>query len=199
MIHPEQINSLNHNHDINGPVVYWMSRDQRTNHNWALLFAEQLALENHQTLIVVFNLVLSCPDATLRHYDFMLKGLMQTEQKLEALNIPFFILAGEPEAEVHRFIATYKVGAVVSDFSPLKISGTWKKKTLESAPAPCYEVDAHNIVPCRAASNKMEFSARTIRPKINRKLDTFLTAFPELKRQSSQKRIVSRPVDWEIS
>ena len=198
MIHPERINSLNHNHDINGPVVYWMSRDQRINHNWALLFAEQLALENHQTLIVAFNLVLSCPDATLRHYDFMLKGLMQTEQKFEALNIPFFILAGAPEAEVPRFITTYKAGAVVSDFSPLKISQAWKKKILESTPAPCYEVDAHNIVPCRAASNKMEFSARTIRPKINHKLDTFLTAFPELKRQSSQKRIVSRPVDWDM-
>ena len=132
MIHPERINSLNHNHDINGPVVYWMSRDQRINHNWALLFAEQLALENHQTLIVAFNLVLSCPDATLRHYDFMLKGLMQTEQKFEALNIPFFILAGAPEAEIPRFITTYKAGAVVSDFSPLKISRAWKKRFLKA-------------------------------------------------------------------
>lgn len=197
MIHPERIRCLNHEHGINGPVIYWMSRDQRVHHNWALLFAEQLALESRQPLIVVFNLVPSYPGATFRHYDFMLKGLMQVEKKLETLNIPFFTLTGNPEVELPRFILTCKAGAIVRDFSPMKISETWKKKVLESISLPFYEVDAHNIVPCWTASNKLEFSARTIRPKITGKLDTFLTGFPELKRQSFQKRIASPATDWK--
>lgn len=43
------------------------------------------------------------------------------------------------------------------------------------------EVDAHNIVPVWVASDKKEFAARTIRPKINSKLNDYLTDFPPLK------------------
>ena len=40
------------------------------------------------------------------------------------------------------------------------------------------QVDAHNIVPCWQASPKLEYAARTIRPKIQRQLPDFLTEFP---------------------
>ncbi len=60
-----------------GPVIYWMSRDQRINDNWALLFAQELALENKKPLVVVFSLVPEFLSATIRHYGFMLKGLQE--------------------------------------------------------------------------------------------------------------------------
>lgn len=41
-----------------------------------------------------------------------------------------------------------------------------------------FQVDAHNIVPCWVASEKQEYSARTIRNKINSKLGEYLTEFP---------------------
>lgn len=198
MVHPLRIRSSNPEQSINGPVIYWMSRDQRVCHNWALLFARHLSQESNQPLIVTFNLVPSYPEATLRHYDFMLKGLMQVEKKLKTFNIPFFVLTGNPESELPRFTTSCKAGAVVTDFSPLKISRIWKKKVLENISVPFYEVDTHNIVPSRTASNKLEFSARTIRPKINSKLATFLTGFPELKRQSLEKKTASHPIDWQM-
>jgi deoxyribodipyrimidine photo-lyase len=40
-----------------GPVAYWMSRDQRADDNWALLFAQELAIKYNQPLTVVFCLV----------------------------------------------------------------------------------------------------------------------------------------------
>lgn len=40
------------------------------------------------------------------------------------------------------------------------------------------QVDAHNVVPCWEASDKQDYSARIIRPKINSKLDEYLTEFP---------------------
>ena len=40
-----------------GGVVYWMSRDQRVQDNWALLHARDLALQHGVPLSVVFCLV----------------------------------------------------------------------------------------------------------------------------------------------
>lgn len=74
------------------------------------------------------------------------------------------------------------LGAVVSDFSPLKTPVQWKKEILKNLPkhVPLIEVDAHNIVPCWIASHKQEIGARTLRPKINKKLDEYLTNFPHV-------------------
>jgi len=41
---------------INGPILYWMSRDQRTRDNWSLIYAQELALKNRQPIVVVFCL-----------------------------------------------------------------------------------------------------------------------------------------------
>lgn len=40
------------------------------------------------------------------------------------------------------------------------------------------QVDAHNVVPCWVASDKLEYSARTIRNKITKLLNEFLTEIP---------------------
>ena len=40
-----------------GPVVYWMSRDQRAMDNWALCHALAVAREHRRPLHVVFALV----------------------------------------------------------------------------------------------------------------------------------------------
>ena len=37
------------------------------------------------------------------------------------------------------------------------------------------QVDAHNIVPCWVASEKQEVGARTLRPKIHKKISKYLT------------------------
>ena len=58
-----------------GPVVYWMSRDQRLNDNWALLHAQNLAVANNAPLVIVFNLVPAFAGATARSYGFMLRAL----------------------------------------------------------------------------------------------------------------------------
>lgn len=40
--------------NINSPIVYWMSRDQRVRDNWALIYAQELVLKKKTPLIVVF-------------------------------------------------------------------------------------------------------------------------------------------------
>ena len=74
-----------------GPVIYWMHRDQRVHDNWALLFAQALAHEQKVPLIVAYCLDLKAKGATQRQYDFMLKGLEHVEADLKRLNIHFFL------------------------------------------------------------------------------------------------------------
>jgi deoxyribodipyrimidine photo-lyase len=165
-----------------GPVLLWMSRDQRARDNWALLFAQELAWKQKTPLAVVFCLVPEFLGATTRQYDFMLKGLQEVEQDLGKKNIPFFLLTGSPGEELAKFIKKNHVCSLVKDFDPLRIKRTWAEAVAATIDIPCYEVDAHNIVPCRVASPRQEYGAYTFRPKIRRLLPEFLEEYPPLKK-----------------
>jgi len=181
-LNSDRIEILNDSPVAHGPVVYWMSRDQRAADNWALLRAQEIALETRSPLAVAFCLVPSFLGASPAHFSFMLDGLRETEADLQKKSIPFFLLRGEPETALPAFLAKCGARALVADFDPLRIKRRWKSLVARNVNFRFEEVDAHNIVPCRAASPKLEFAARTIRPKINRLLDGFLTDFPALKK-----------------
>jgi len=51
-----------------GPVAYWMSRDQRVEDNWALLFARGIALEADVPVVVIFCLANGFLGAVRIHY-----------------------------------------------------------------------------------------------------------------------------------
>ncbi|NTU98275.1 MAG: deoxyribodipyrimidine photolyase, partial [Chlorobiaceae bacterium] len=156
-----------------------MSRDQRVQSNWALLFARHKAAMLKQPLVVVFTLSPSFLGASPAHYRFMLKGLQETETGLVKRNIPFFLLFGDPAEVLPGFLGEMNAGVMVTDYSPMKISRQWKAGVSQRISIPLYEVDAHNIVPCRTASQKQEYAARTFRPKITALLGEFLKPFPE--------------------
>lgn len=62
-----------------GPVVYWMNRDQRVLDNWALIRAQTRAMIKRVPLIVVFCIDPES-DMTVREAGFMLRGLRQVER-----------------------------------------------------------------------------------------------------------------------
>jgi deoxyribodipyrimidine photo-lyase len=180
-----------------GPVVYWMSRDQRANDNWALLYAQALAIERKTPLIVVFCLTKEFLGATERHYLFMLQGLLAVESLLVKKNISFHLLSGNPANELPRYIRKNNVSILVADFDPLKIKQQWKKEVSAKSNVIFHEVDTHNIVPCWITSPKQEYGAYTIRPKIKHLLPFFLDKFPTVKHHpfSSKNRV--KPIDWD--
>lgn len=185
--------------ESNGPVIYWMSRDQRVHDNWALLFAQQFALEKRRPLVVVFNLVPDFLEATIRQYGFMLKGLQELESELRKYNIPFFLLKGAPKKEISKFIADVNASVLIADFDPLRIKRIWKKEIARKITIPFYEVDAHNIVPCLFVSKKLEFAAYTIRPKIHKMIPEFLDEFPSVKKMKKIESLTSdNIIDWEM-
>nr|CAD1835540.1 unnamed protein product [Ananas comosus var. bracteatus] len=72
--------------------------------------------------------------------------------------------------------------ALVADFSPLRPFRSALDHIVRSvgADVAVHQVDAHNVVPVWAASDHLEYSARTLRSKIHRLLPEYLVEFPEL-------------------
>lgn len=165
---------------LDGPVIYWMSRDQRVDDNWALLFAQEIALQLRKPLEVIFCLTTDFLGANLRHYSFLVKGLAETQKRLSTLNIPFFLILGDPGNQISSYLTERKAASLITDFDPLRIKGSWKNQIVQDSSIPIYEIDSHNIIPCWHTSDKQEYAAYTIRPKINRKLAEFLVEFPKI-------------------
>ncbi len=195
MINEKRVRLLQKGNETNGPIIYWMSRDQRVHDNWALLFSQQIALEKRTPLIVLFNIVPDFLEATIRQYGFMLTGLREIDSELAKYNIPFFLLAGKPDVQIPEFLNQINGAVLVSDFDPLKIKRIWKRDVARKIGIPFYEVDAHNIVPCLFVSDKLEFAAYTIRPKMHKALIEFLDEFPSLKKMGKTE-ITSDKIDW---
>ncbi len=190
-----RIRNLSYKKEQKGIVAYWMSRDQRVEDNWALIYAQRLAQEQQTSIVVIFSLAPSFLDATLRQYDFMLKGLQEVEESLKKLHIPFYIYLGSPTETIFTAIKELHIRTLVTDFSPLRISREWKQQIASKIQIPLYEVDAHNIIPVWEVSEKQEYAAYTIRPKIHKLLPEYVTEIPTLKKQT--ETISKNKIDWK--
>uniref|UniRef100_K7F2M8 Deoxyribodipyrimidine photo-lyase n=1 Tax=Pelodiscus sinensis TaxID=13735 RepID=K7F2M8_PELSI len=167
-------------------IVYWMSRDQRVQDNWAFLYAQRLALKQKLPLHVCFCLV--------PHFGFMLKGLQEVAEECKELAIPFHLLVGFAKDVLPPFVT----GRGLGGGAPLRVPAQWVEDVRERLPGdvPFVQVDAHNIVPCWVASDKQEYGARTIRRKIHDRLSEFLTEFPPVIKHPYPPTAPAEPIDW---
>ncbi|QJB56904.1 deoxyribodipyrimidine photo-lyase [Pseudodesulfovibrio sp. zrk46] len=195
MVNKKRIFALNRKPLVSGPIIYWMSREQRVHDNWGLLHARELA-GNDRPLVVAFCLAPAFLGATLRHYDFMFTGLEKVEQELADHGIPFVVLSGDPVKTLPQFARDLGAGAVVTDFDPVKIKQQWQGGIGQQLEVPLIEVDGHNVVPARVVSNKQEYAARTIRPKIHKLSHEFLEELPPLEPVTVGAPSFD-PVDWQ--
>ncbi|MBN1504130.1 MAG: deoxyribodipyrimidine photo-lyase [Candidatus Eisenbacteria bacterium] len=180
-----------------GPVVYWMSRDQRAEDNWALLFAQDEAVRAKVPLVVAFCVVPSFLGATAAQYAFMLGGLREVEERLLDKNIHFDLVTGDPGDRIPELVKAYGARCLVTDFDPLRVKRAWKKAVSAAVNTAFFEVDAHNVVPCWIASDKQEYAARTLRPKLTKLTPEYLEEFPRLKRHPFELKGGGPPVDWQ--
>lgn len=192
----KRIRKLNDLPARRGPIVYWMSRDQRVEDNWALICAQKIALKKQVPLVVVFCIASEFLNATQKQFQFMFGGLQEIEQNLAHKNIGFVLLSGDPGKKIPEFLHEINAGCLVTDFDPLKIKRSWKQAILKTVDCMCLEVDAHNIVPCWIASSKQEYGAYTLRPKIKKLLPGFLDEFEQIKKHPFICK--TRSVDWSV-
>lgn len=189
--------------DSNQCVLVWMSRDQRVNDNYCLLAAQELAQTHNVPIKVIFNLVPKFLQATLRQYDFMITGLKEVEETLRKKDVPMILSFGDPVDMISQNAKELNAIAVITDFSPLRVSRQWTSSLGnvldgDNFKVPLIQVDAHNIVPCWIASNKLEYGARTIRGKIHALLPKYLLPFPEFLGNSHVKTNTNeKSIDWD--
>ncbi|HAX98150.1 MAG TPA: deoxyribodipyrimidine photolyase [Candidatus Atribacteria bacterium] len=196
-MNPKRVRVLQNGPDQKGPVIYWMSRDQRVEENWALIYGLEQAIQKKVPFGVVFCLVNDFLGATRRQYEFMLKGLQLLSEKLLEYKIPFFLLRGDASLALSDFIKTNQASLLITDFDPLREKRKWKAQLMEKSSIEIHEVDAHNIVPVWIASPKQEYGAYTIRPKISRLLPEFLDEFPTIQTNNFHQSWQSQSINWD--
>jgi deoxyribodipyrimidine photo-lyase len=123
----------------------------------------------------------------------MKQGLNLVQQHSERLNIPFVILQGSPEQILPKFLQEVKAGLLVTDFSPLRMMRKSRDTLAMELHIPMIEVDAHNVCPAFFITDKLEWGAYTLRPKIHRALSTYLVPFPSLKKQTLAWTYLGKP------
>ncbi len=153
-------------------VLYWMQQSQRADFNHALEYAVRAANERGQGLIVGFGLTDAYPEANERHYAFMLEGLAEVHDSLRDRGIKFVVRKGDPD-DVALDLAE-DASIVVCDRGYLRHQRRWRQRVAAESGKCVVQVEGDVVVPVETASDKVEFAARTIRPKLQKTWPDFL-------------------------
>jgi deoxyribodipyrimidine photo-lyase len=153
-------------------VLYWMQRAQRTRFNHALEYAIAIANQRGLPVVVGFGLIDDYPEANERHYAFMLEGLREVEGDLARRGIAFVLRHGAPDRVITGLAAD--AALLVCDRGYLRLEKAWRVAVAAACSCPFVEVETDVVVPVDIVSDKAEFAARTIRPRLMRQLDLHL-------------------------
>lgn len=161
-----------------------MQQSQRVEFNHALAYAITKANELKLPLSVIFVVTPRFPEANLRAYDFMLKGLSEVKNSLENRGIAFHLFSGDPVKLLPELCGN--ASFLVTDRGYLRIQKQWRALVAQKVECLMEQVESDVVVPVEIASMKEEYAAATLRPKIAKHLDFFLEPLriPELKKAS---------------
>jgi deoxyribodipyrimidine photo-lyase len=177
-IAPERITVLNRHVTRKGRwVLYWMQQSQRAWDNPALEVAIGEANRLNLPVVVVFALTASYPDANGRHYRFMLEGLAETQRDLTDRGIAMLVQPGDPVAVIAPMAR--HAALLVCDTGYTRQQRSWRRSLSQCVHCQALAVEGDVVVPVGMVSPKAEYAARTIRPKIQRHLATFLVPCPQ--------------------
>ncbi|HET7273216.1 MAG TPA: deoxyribodipyrimidine photo-lyase [Rubrobacter sp.] len=174
-------------------VLYWMQSSQRADQNHALEYAVQRANDLGQRVLVVFGLTDDYPEANLRHYTFMLEGLKEAKEALNARGIKMVVRKGSPD-EV-AFEAGKDASLIVTDRGYMRLQRRWREKVAREAGCLVTQVESDVVVPVELASGKRETAARTFRPKINEHLEDFLVGLAPTKIEKRSLNMKAEGID----
>ena len=187
----ERIQPLNDKETRDGSyVLYWMQSSQRADCNHALEYAVQRANDLDGKVLVVFGLTDDYPEANLRHYTFMLEGLKDVQEALKDRNVKMVVRRGSPDDVALE--AGRDASLIVTDRGYMRPQRAWREKVAENADCAVVQVESDVVVPVELASDKKEYAARTLRPKITGYLDDFLV---ELKPTPVEKSSLNMKAD----
>jgi deoxyribodipyrimidine photo-lyase len=167
-------------------VLYWMQASQRSRFNHALEYAIEQANKLGLPVVVCFGLMDNYPEANERHYAFMLQGLADVQRNLEKRGIHFIIQHGNPPDIAVR--CAKDAALLVCDRGYLRHQKRWRDHVADHAHCQVVQVESDVVCPVEEVSDKAEFAARTIRPKIHRIWKDYLVPLKagKVKHQTAQ-------------
>lgn len=159
-------------------VLYWMQASQRTRYNHALEYSLRDANLRGLPLVVCFCLTSFYPEAQHRHFQFMLDGVIDVAHDLKERGIRFVLLLGDIPDEICRIGRDAAI--VYTDRGYQRHQKEWRRRVAETLVSSVVQVESNVVVPVEVASNKREYAARTLRPKINAHVESYLRGLQRL-------------------
>jgi len=114
-------------------------------------------------VVVCFGLTDDFPEASERHYRFMLEGLKEVKNALADRGIQMVVLQNSPE--LGAIPLAEKAAFTVVDRGYLQIERRWRSMAAKSIRCPLIQVESNAVVPVEEASLKEAYSAAAFRPK----------------------------------
>ncbi|MGL4988942.1 MAG: deoxyribodipyrimidine photo-lyase [Cetobacterium sp.] len=184
----ERITILKKVQNIDGKyILYWMQESQRTKYNFGLKKAIEVSNDKKLPLYVVFNYIENYPEASKRHFDFMLQGLKDVKENLKKKGIKFIFLVGDAETNIIKICKSAE--CIIWDKSYLKLQREQRKNILDKITVNVIEVESNVVVPVEVVSKKEEYSAKTLRDKYKKIKEFFLVQFSDLEYLNSNLNI----------
>jgi deoxyribodipyrimidine photo-lyase len=115
--------------------------------------------------------------ANFRHYRFLVEGLADLAAGLHERRVGF-VLRVYPAHRLMPFLTQVRPAIVIGDENPLRQQERWRDSVANDLASPLWTVDADVVVPTALLETE-QYAARTIRPRLHKHLDTFLTPSDE--------------------
>ncbi len=176
-------------------VLYWMQQSQRAECNHALEYSVQQANQHGVPLLVAFGLMDDYPEANVRHYRFMLEGLQETIRALARRKIKMVIQRGAPPEVALRL--GKRAVLIVCDRGYLRHQRAWRAQVSREARCRVVEVEGDVVVPVSVVSQKAEYAARTLRPKLHKRLEDYLVDLNTTPLDTDSRRLDVSTVDLD--
>ncbi|MCX7634480.1 MAG: deoxyribodipyrimidine photo-lyase [Syntrophales bacterium] len=133
MIQRERIRELNDAPVRSGAyILYWMQAAQRAHGNHALEYAIRRANEAGLPVVCTFVLTEAYPEGNLRHYRFLVEGLVETAARIKERGVLFVLRYGNPPEEVLK--VAREASLLVVDGGYVRIQRLWRDEGARSAP-----------------------------------------------------------------
>ncbi|NLJ47205.1 MAG: deoxyribodipyrimidine photolyase, partial [Treponema sp.] len=176
ILEPERVFPLKPGSPVPGEhVLYWMQHAQRARENPALEHAAWEAARLRLPLVVLFVLS-SFPSATVVHYRFLLKGLAQTAGAIEDRGALFVLRRGDPPKVASEL--SRAASLAICDAGWTRPEAAWRRAFADASACPVLRVDGEAVVPVESASGKLEWSAFTLRRKVEGAVTAYTSRVP---------------------
>jgi deoxyribodipyrimidine photo-lyase len=163
-----------------------MQQSQRIEYNHALAYAIEEANRYQLPLLVLFVMNPNFPDANARHFTFMLEGIQELKQRFHTMGINFVIKVGDIVDSISPFLDDAL--SLIMDVGYLSIQKKWREDVLvdiqENHHINTITVESDLVVPYLVTTNKLMYSARTIRPLLHKLYRDYCNDFHEIELQN---------------